>query len=79
MLACMWDDAFKNTLLLIGKSGSSGFPLSLSLPCLMPSIKCVEYIITVTEECLLLYIYIYFFFFFFLLPVGITHMMFVDS
>ena len=33
VLNCLWDDAYKKTLLLVGKSspcGGSGFPLSLS-------------------------------------------------
>ena len=33
VLPCLWDDAYKRTLLLIGKNslcGGSGFPLSLS-------------------------------------------------
>ena len=54
MLSCLWDGAYKRTLLLIGSCslcGGSGFPFSLSVwsltICLTPYnlIKCVECVV----------------------------------
>ena len=45
MLSCLWNSAYKRSLLLIGKSspysGSSRFPLSCYLSGSLPSVKCI--------------------------------------